>query len=817
MEKESSGVFSIISKFTQDKDQVWKHLVCPPKHSYSLESLGPPTQSWENVTYTRNDGTFKNKRGHELAYTYFCPDAVDHSTSYTIIYLHSHGGCRVEGYHLLRVCGSHQISLCLFDYSGAGLSDGDYLSMGIHEKEDTVTLLDFLRTEYSTQHFVVWGRSMGASTALQGFPMFKGVFALVLDSPFATVNSVYRNAAKQFMSMPGIIIDLVFNYATSEIIDRYGFDVSAIRPYDNGRLINVPTVLIGTKEDKITDFEDLLDLYHVLRLPSSQKIILECPGKHNDDRNIQTITQAVDFVTKIFRQNQDKVSNHRPLMDSLIRVGEPEEMGLRLDNRNDNRWAKSKEMPRGRSIGTEVAPPSRTYIGGGLVPNPLQGGLQFDNTQLSFINSIDGEDNDKGRRRAQNTKSLAPNRPVTFNLEMSGIRNPKNFSFKYGGESRDQSVAKVEGKAPGPHIGAIRKEQRSFHQYSVGTLPTDEKVANSNNTVDPLNGRYGYDMGLEGDAKIHNPLNSAYGAEAHPIQNYSGNMPQVMMSQLDQSLVQQMPIHSYQSEVLPVPPPQYNYNKEQSVKLQFFPQDIIQGRVNTYQHPATNEPITWQQQHSYNTRQGTDSYSMIPPKMFQQGQYASRPLPSSNISRGVNMGITVQESSLQNQDQSGRQGNYRPLLSTTAANNYLKKEQSSTLLGSRSFKQYNLEGYPGAEDSPSRRRQGNNNMGNISSSRFERSDLPLSHIQAMSLGQDPDQSQLKGYAYQFQKSQTGPIIGQRVQNQQQQVQSSRMASTVQYAPISLTRSIDILNSSQILQSDGGSQPSYNHKQQTSII
>jgi alpha/beta superfamily hydrolase len=37
------------------------------------------------------------------------------------------------------------ISVFAFDFSGAGLSDGDYLSLGYYEKADVSTVVDYLK------------------------------------------------------------------------------------------------------------------------------------------------------------------------------------------------------------------------------------------------------------------------------------------------------------------------------------------------------------------------------------------------------------------------------------------------------------------------------------------------------------------------------------------------------------------------------------------------------------------------------------------------------------------------------------------------
>lgn len=82
-----------------------------------------------------------------------------------MLYLHSHSGCRLEGLQLI-----HHVfpdfDLCLFDFNGCGISEGEYVSLGLGESEDAVKIMDEIHSRYGTTNFLLWGRSMGAVTAM---------------------------------------------------------------------------------------------------------------------------------------------------------------------------------------------------------------------------------------------------------------------------------------------------------------------------------------------------------------------------------------------------------------------------------------------------------------------------------------------------------------------------------------------------------------------------------------------------------------------------------------------------------------------------
>lgn len=53
-----------------------------------------------------------------------------------IIYLHGNSGSRLEALPLVSSILRHKIGLLSFDFSGAGRSEGEYISLGWYERDD---------------------------------------------------------------------------------------------------------------------------------------------------------------------------------------------------------------------------------------------------------------------------------------------------------------------------------------------------------------------------------------------------------------------------------------------------------------------------------------------------------------------------------------------------------------------------------------------------------------------------------------------------------------------------------------------------------
>lgn len=497
MEKpDNGGLMSIISKLVDNTDQVWKYLVCPFKLNYGLESLGPPTQMWENTTYDKIDGSIKNSRGNSLEYSFYQARGISHEKSFTVIYLHSHGACRVEGYHLLKVCGIYSVSVCLFDFAGCGHSEGEFISMGIYEKDDTCLLMEHIKQQFGVRQFTVWGRSMGAATGLQAYPMLRDTFALVLDSPFTTVRSVYRNAVKQRLSLPDMIIDMVFAYASSEIVNHYGFDVSSIKPYDAGPQIDIPTVLIGTREDQITDFRDLLELYDILKISEHDKVIVECKGKHNDDRDHRTLKNTVEFLANV--RGMKPIRSGGYLAASPVFSRPPSaEIGLRKDSTRsiDPRIRSNTDTSFNQNRGLDALK-RLTAFGGVSVNTNRPAHITEENTEQGIpqdfnrktvmdytyrgLNTTDNHQErskrDSYNKRLRNNRSVNTarnNASLGLFMDKPAIWNTNNQEINTN-RSRPSTTTNLM-----PYSGPSLLKPSSSQQYSVGNLYNQPNLDNS--------------------------------------------------------------------------------------------------------------------------------------------------------------------------------------------------------------------------------------------------------------------------------------------------------------------------------------------------
>ncbi|XLR60721.1 hypothetical protein S83_011393, partial [Arachis hypogaea] len=147
-------------------DQFINFVIRPPRAEYD-----PEQYLWEKEftlagrTYIRQDLELKNSRGYTLQCSHYLPSPFPENASLPcVIYCHGNSGCRADANEAVVVLLPSNITVFTLDFSGSGLSEGDYVSLGWHEKDDLKMAVSYLRSNKQISGIGLWGRSMGAVT-----------------------------------------------------------------------------------------------------------------------------------------------------------------------------------------------------------------------------------------------------------------------------------------------------------------------------------------------------------------------------------------------------------------------------------------------------------------------------------------------------------------------------------------------------------------------------------------------------------------------------------------------------------------------------
>ena len=122
----------------------WENIIKTKRHEYYPDDLGPIVRIiGDGLTTKRVDFEVLNYQNHKLQASFFHIGETPNPETPCILYMHSHSGNRLEGLPITKLV-TDNFSVCLFDFSGAGISEGKYVSLGKKEALDIQAVFDAL-------------------------------------------------------------------------------------------------------------------------------------------------------------------------------------------------------------------------------------------------------------------------------------------------------------------------------------------------------------------------------------------------------------------------------------------------------------------------------------------------------------------------------------------------------------------------------------------------------------------------------------------------------------------------------------------------
>jgi len=115
---------------------------------------------------------------------------------------------------------ARNITVFTLDFAGCGLSEGEYISLGFYERGDVDCVFQYLRGLGTVSSIGIWGRSMGAATALMYSDTNHEIGCLVLDSPFANLERLSKELAEKHGGGLAIFSGIALSLIKSTIKDK---------------------------------------------------------------------------------------------------------------------------------------------------------------------------------------------------------------------------------------------------------------------------------------------------------------------------------------------------------------------------------------------------------------------------------------------------------------------------------------------------------------------------------------------------------------------------------------------------------------------
>eukprot|EP01103_Thecamoeba_quadrilineata_P018731 TRINITY_DN7314_c0_g1_i1.p1 TRINITY_DN7314_c0_g1~~TRINITY_DN7314_c0_g1_i1.p1 ORF type:complete len:576 (-),score=105.31 TRINITY_DN7314_c0_g1_i1:155-1882(-) len=291
--------FSIKTGYSQLVDMI----IRPPRATYDVAELGEKIFRIGKSLYQRTDIELLNPRGLKLQCSHYEPHEENRIRERLpcVIYLHGNCGCRLDAHDCLQILLPYNISLFTLDLSGSGLSDGDYLSLGYYEKEDVTTIVDFLRNTERVSRIGIWGRSMGAATAIMYGASDPSIACLVLDSAFSDLYQVARELVEHSpMKIPKSVLSLGLKMIRRTINSKAKFDIKELKPITYVPSSFIPALFVHAEGDRFI-------------LPHHSKTMFE---KYAGDKNLIMVDGDHNTPRPLFFYDSVAIFFHNTLLSS---------------------------------------------------------------------------------------------------------------------------------------------------------------------------------------------------------------------------------------------------------------------------------------------------------------------------------------------------------------------------------------------------------------------------------------------------------------------------------------------------------------------
>jgi dipeptidyl aminopeptidase/acylaminoacyl peptidase len=217
----------------------------------------------------------------------------------TIIYLHGVSECKIVGLPLARVLHDRGYNVFLFDFRRHGDSGGTYCTYGFYEKHDVSAVINYLesRPDVEVGKIGLFGASMGAAIAIQVAAIDRRITAVIAESGFATLRTIFDDYQKRMIKLP-------WHYLRNIVIRRSErlahFKASAVSPLDAVKDVHVPIFIIHGTADNLIRHTYSEQLFKNTGEPKELWLI---EGARHDDIMAVGGKEYIDRVVGFFDKN----------------------------------------------------------------------------------------------------------------------------------------------------------------------------------------------------------------------------------------------------------------------------------------------------------------------------------------------------------------------------------------------------------------------------------------------------------------------------------------------------------------------------------
>lgn len=243
-----------------------------------------------------------NDRRMKLVCSHWAPDEYMDQRLPCLIYMHGNSSARVEAIPQLSLCLSLGITVVSLDFAGSGMSEGDYVSLGYYEKDDLKALITYLRRSDKVSYIGLWGRSMGAATALMHAERDPSIACMILDSPFADLiqlaDEIVERGRDHGLNVPKFVTGMAIRMIRSSVHRSAGFNIKHLSPIAHAPHSFIPALFVAGRND---DFIAPRHSQQIFDVYAGDKNIIIVDGDHNSIRPKFLFDSASIFLSNYLR------------------------------------------------------------------------------------------------------------------------------------------------------------------------------------------------------------------------------------------------------------------------------------------------------------------------------------------------------------------------------------------------------------------------------------------------------------------------------------------------------------------------------------
>jgi pimeloyl-ACP methyl ester carboxylesterase len=274
------------------------YLTIPDSNETEETASSTPSKDEKCATNNNNDAPPRS--------SIFSPKSKTPSTSSSskseerqpvIIYLHGNSSSRSEVIPQLGHFLALGLTVVAFDFTGSGQSEGEFVSLGYYEREDLQAVINHLRASGTVSTIALWGRSMGAATALMYGSRDPTISCMILDSPFidlATLATELVERGKEHgVHVPHIVVTMVMRMLKSSVKHEAGFNIKHISPISHAPKCFIPAMIVAGAHDDFIKKRHA-EVIHARYAGDKNLVIVD--GDHNSPRPRYMVQSAMLFL-----------------------------------------------------------------------------------------------------------------------------------------------------------------------------------------------------------------------------------------------------------------------------------------------------------------------------------------------------------------------------------------------------------------------------------------------------------------------------------------------------------------------------------------